>query len=123
MRDDLLKFLRKDSEERGATILCRFCIAHCGVESEAALFPDATHIFDGLSEFPTHVAHMRLGSFVTPRTAWPMEAIHTGVNTQLYTLALNWLREDRAYRQNLERDGRKLRGARKDDVCVCFIKV
>ncbi|KAF7789445.1 hypothetical protein EIP86_000390 [Pleurotus ostreatoroseus] len=98
VRDDLLKFLKKDSEERGATILY------------------ATHIFDGLNEFPTHVAHMCLGSFVTLPTPWPSkELIAGGPNTQLYSIALQWLREDRAHRQELEKNGRKVRGARRDD--------
>ncbi|THG95825.1 hypothetical protein EW026_g5899 [Hermanssonia centrifuga] len=99
VRDDLLRFLKSDSEERGATILY------------------ATHIFDGLNDFPTHVAHMRLGSFVTQPTRWPFVDMSTaGANTQLYTVALQWLREDRAFRQKLEKSGRKVRGARRDDV-------
>lgn len=36
-RADLLKFLRKECEERGATIIY------------------ATHIFDGLEDWPTHI--------------------------------------------------------------------
>lgn len=36
-RADLLKFLRKECEERGATIIY------------------ATHIFDGLEEWPSHI--------------------------------------------------------------------
>ena len=36
-RADLLRFLRKDCEERGATIIY------------------ATHIFDGLENWPTHI--------------------------------------------------------------------
>ncbi|PSR92226.1 hypothetical protein PHLCEN_2v4756 [Hermanssonia centrifuga] len=98
VRDDLLRFLKSDSEERGATILY------------------ATHIFDGLNDFPTHVAHMRLGSFVTQPTRWPFVDMGTaGANTQLYTVALQWLREDRTFRQKLEKSGRKVRGARRDD--------
>ena len=68
------------------------------------MIQDATHIFDGLNDFPTHVAHMRLGSFVTPPTPWPMEkALVPAVNTQLYTIALQWLREDRTHRHELEK--------------------
>jgi CCR4-NOT complex subunit CAF16 len=40
VRGDLLAFLKKETETRGATILY------------------ATHIFDGLGQWPTHVAHM-----------------------------------------------------------------
>lgn len=101
VRDDLLKFLKKDSEERGATILY------------------ATHIFDGLNDFPTHVAHMRFGQFVTLPTSWPFsEAKADGPNTQLYNVALQWLKEDREFRKELEKNGRKLRGPRKDEVPV-----
>ncbi|KAK7696159.1 hypothetical protein QCA50_000810 [Cerrena zonata] len=93
VRDDLLTFLRRDSEERGATIVY------------------ATHIFDGLDTFPTHVAHMRLGSFVTLPTAWPFPNVTAeGLNTRLYSVALQWLKEDRTYRAELEKTGRKKRG-------------
>jgi CCR4-NOT complex subunit CAF16 len=91
VRDDLLTFLKNDSEKRKATILY------------------ATHIFDGLNNFPTHVAHMRFGSFVTNPTPWPFS---TGAT--LYSVALNWLAEDREYRKQLEAKGRKARGARID---------
>ncbi|PBK69611.1 P-loop containing nucleoside triphosphate hydrolase protein [Armillaria solidipes] len=94
VRDDLLKFLRNDSETRGATIIY------------------ATHIFDGLNDFPTHVAHMRFGSFTTPPTPWPFTERPTST---LYSVALQWLKEDREYRRELEKNGLKLRGARKDE--------
>lgn len=103
VRDDLLRFLKKDSEERKSTILY------------------ATHIFDGLSDFPTHVAHMRFGTFVNNPTAWPLAPgsslsnLLGGHGSQLYNLALHWLKEDRDYRKELERQGRKLRGARRDE--------
>lgn len=44
VRNDLLKFLIKETEERKATILY------------------ATHIFDGLGAWPTHLAHIAAGS-------------------------------------------------------------
>ncbi|KII94761.1 hypothetical protein PLICRDRAFT_148930 [Plicaturopsis crispa FD-325 SS-3] len=93
VRDDLLTFLRKDSETRGATILY------------------ATHIFDGLNAFPTHVAHMRFGSFEKEPTPWPSAF---GSGATLYSVALQWLKEDRDHRKLLESQGRKTRGARKD---------
>ncbi|KAF8655218.1 hypothetical protein AX16_003125 [Volvariella volvacea WC 439] len=101
VRDDLLKFLKSDSEARGATILY------------------ATHIFDGLNDFPTHIAHMRFGGFVTPPTPWPDAASRLGLPPSprtLYDIALHWLKEDREYRRKLEREGRKLRGARRDEI-------
>ncbi|KAF8913875.1 P-loop containing nucleoside triphosphate hydrolase protein [Gymnopilus junonius] len=103
VRDDLLNFLKKDSEERGATILY------------------ATHIFDGLNDFPTHIAHMRFGTFVTPPTIWnPHQTKFLSINnlTQitLYDVALQWLKEDRDHRLSLERQGKKItRGARRDE--------
>ncbi|OBZ70096.1 putative ABC transporter ATP-binding protein C20G4.01 [Grifola frondosa] len=106
VRDDLLTFLREDSEARGATILY------------------ATHIFDGLNNFPTHVAHMHLGTFLMPPTSWPLvgattvnvTSVDLGPNPSLYAVALQWLKEDRARRRLLENQGRKTRGARRYDV-------
>lgn len=58
---------------------------------------------------------MRFGAFVTPPTAWPF--VKQGVITQtLYNVALEWLKEDRDHRKQLEAQGRKTRGARRDDV-------
>ncbi|KAI0650836.1 P-loop containing nucleoside triphosphate hydrolase protein [Trametes meyenii] len=106
VRDDLLRFLKNDSETRGATILY------------------ATHIFDGLNDFPTHVAHMHLGTFLMEPTPWPftgptaagVASVNLGPNPALYSVALQWLKEDRERRRALEGEGRKRRGARKDDV-------
>ncbi|KAF8165371.1 P-loop containing nucleoside triphosphate hydrolase protein [Crassisporium funariophilum] len=101
VRDDLLKFLKADSEERGATILY------------------ATHIFDGLNDFPTHIAHMHLGSFVE-QTPWPITdnlpiAARFPASTPLYSVALQWLKDDRDIRYSLEHRGRKMRGARRNE--------
>ncbi|EED81097.1 predicted protein [Postia placenta Mad-698-R] len=106
VRDDLLTFLLTDSETRGVTILY------------------ATHIFDGLSRFPTHVAHMHLGTVLSQPTPWPLTpesaaqvvSVDLGPNPPLYKLALQWLREDRELRRELEKQGRKTRGARIDEV-------
>jgi CCR4-NOT complex subunit CAF16 len=125
VRDDLLNFLKHDSETRGATILCEVLpvtAAHANVQL------DATHIFDGLNNFPTHVAHMRFGSFVTPSSAWPIIptsplAMQFPPSTTLYNVALQWLKEDRDHRRELENRGRKRRGARRDEVCLIFILV
>ncbi|KAL4075883.1 P-loop containing nucleoside triphosphate hydrolase protein [Scleroderma yunnanense] len=98
VRDELLTFLKRDSIERCATILY------------------ATHIFDGLDSFPTHVVHMRLGYFVTELTPWPYDS--SAVSTtplSLYRTALHWLKEDREHRLGLERQGRKTRGARRNE--------
>ena len=86
---------------------------------------DATHIFDGLNEFPTHIAHMRLGSFIAGPVQWPpvvaepklRDIVHAS-NQSLYRVALQWLREDREHRRVLEEGGRKARGARRDQVSI-----
>ncbi|KAF8639728.1 hypothetical protein AX17_000990 [Amanita inopinata Kibby_2008] len=101
VRDDLVKFLKHDSETRGSTIVY------------------ATHIFDGLNDFPTHVTHMRLGSMVTSPSPWPILpasplSVKFAPSTPLYNVALCWLREDRDHRRELEKSGRKSRGARRD---------
>jgi len=78
---------------------------------------DATHIFDGLGSFPTHIAHMRFGSFVQEPTSWPSGFVDGHQAPTLYNTALQWLKEDRDYRRILETQGRKGRGARNE---VCF---
>ncbi|KAH9981834.1 P-loop containing nucleoside triphosphate hydrolase protein [Russula compacta] len=102
VRDDLLSFLKEDGESRSATILY------------------ATHIFDGLNEFPTHIAHMRFGNFVMNPMPWPFSPTHPllgnnagAPNQTLFQVALHWLRQDREYRRELEKAGRKIRGARR----------
>ena len=81
----------------------------------------ATHIFDGLDAFPTHVTHMRDGGFVTPPLAWPfvsenIDAVSasSGFGSGLHGVALNWLREDREVRRAAVNSGAllKTRGAR-----------
>ncbi|KAF8718318.1 hypothetical protein AX14_011901 [Amanita brunnescens Koide BX004] len=101
VRDDLLRFLKNDSETRGSTILY------------------ATHIFDGLNDFPTHIAHMHLGSMAMPPSPWPIVpasplSAHFAPYTSLYSVALQWLREDREKCRELERHHGKIRGARRD---------
>ncbi|KAJ8583777.1 P-loop containing nucleoside triphosphate hydrolase protein [Rhizopogon salebrosus TDB-379] len=98
VRDELLTFLRNDSIARGSTILY------------------ATHIFDGLGSFPTHIAHMRFGSFVTEPTLWPSGFTDGQQAPTLYNTALQWLKEDRDYRRELEKEGRKGRGPRNETV-------
>lgn len=87
---------------------------------------DATHIFDGLNNFPTHVAHMHLGTFLAQPTPWPITpdvysktvAVDLGPSPTLYALALQWLGEDRERRRELEKHGRKKRGAKTVEVCT-----
>ena len=65
---------------------------------------------------------MRFGAFVTPPIPWP-----TGISISkddvrvcipLYRVALDWLREDREHRHELENKGKKRRGARPSDVSL-----
>lgn len=78
---------------------------------------DATHIFDGLDGFPTHVAHMRLGRFVTLPSPWDsLKDVASGNKSRLYSVALQWLKEDRDHRRELEKSGRKRRGAQNQEV-------
>jgi CCR4-NOT complex subunit CAF16 len=122
VRDDLLSFLKEDSERRSATILCAPAIhksPHTALITEApvSVTLDATHIFDGLNEFPTHIAHMRLGSFVMNPIPWPTLPVEPEVSEpSLFQTALRWLREDRQHRRELEKAGRKIRGARPSQV-------
>ena len=89
---------------------------------------DATHIFDGLASFPTHIAHMRLGTFVSPPIPWhpPSPSSFSTSSTKkhhppspestLHGVALCWLKVDRAHRRRLEEGGgRRARGARKGE--------
>ena len=86
---------------------------------------DATHIFDGLNDFPTHVAHMRLGQFTAQPEMWNSQngsGEGSASGSPLHGKALRWLKEDREYRLELEKRGRKVRGARSDGVC-CFYTI
>jgi CCR4-NOT complex subunit CAF16 len=103
-----------ESEQRDATVLY------------------ATHIFDGLNTFPTHIAHMRDGHFATPPTPWPIRdgvgaersstfeasvslvKSPTNAGSFLYALALGWLKEDKEIRRRAEASGERIktRGAR-----------
>jgi len=100
VRSDLLDFLTQESKDRGATIIY------------------ATHIFDGLDDFPTHIAHMRNGSFVIPPVPWPFSGGNAGTGrgsgSGLYTIALAWLKEDQETRRAAEKAGtvQKTRGSR-----------
>lgn len=90
------------------------------------MIQDATHIFDGMNSFPTHICHMRFGEIVNSPVLWtPNGAIQSSpsetgsvsaLGSSLHALALQWLKEDREYRRELERNGRKTRGARRDEV-------
>ena len=85
-RTNFLDWLKRETEERGATVVY------------------ATHIFDGVSTWPSHLVHMRLGRV----SEWG-KAEEFGVNlgsevlvksghSPLGELVLKWLQEDLATR-------------------------
>ncbi|KAM0790308.1 hypothetical protein ACM66B_005609 [Microbotryomycetes sp. NB124-2] len=118
VRSRLLQFLVEETESRQATILY------------------ATHIFDGLDSFPTHLCHLQLGSTLPPSPlAWPVqfpqhdksatvEGVPEGVRSRmedperpgskLLELALSWLSEDKNVRidKEIAIGGRRKRGAK-----------
>ena len=69
---------------------------------------DATHIFDGLKSFPTHVAHLQLGTTTGELHKWSPNA----KQEDLYNLALGWTREDRDLRREQEKEKGRMRGPR-----------
>lgn len=80
VRARLLNFLRKETEERDCTIVY------------------ATHIFDGLSDWPTHLAHIHLGKVIIVKehsiTDDDMSSSRVRRNGYLLELALEWLGKD-----------------------------
>jgi len=98
VRDSLLRFLKGETISRGATIVY------------------ATHIFDGLNDFPTHIAHMRDGYFVLNPTPWPLNPSDVADSQiifksgpSLHAIALHWLASDRAFRTKEEKEGRRVK--------------
>ncbi|KAI7947202.1 hypothetical protein MJO28_009110 [Puccinia striiformis f. sp. tritici] len=106
VRQELLQFLIEDTKTRDCTVVY------------------ATHIFDGLDNFPTHVCHLQIGSTTTPKPiSWPVSTTspesHPGIplealnqiaspdriGSKLLVLALHWLKEDRLIRLKLEAEG------------------
>ncbi|KAF2576760.1 hypothetical protein F2Q70_00006887 [Brassica cretica] len=85
-RADLLAFLRKECQERGATIIY------------------ATHIFDGLEDWPTHIVYVANGKL---QLAMPMEKVKDTSQKSLMRTVESWLRKER----DEERKTRKERKA------------
>lgn len=84
-RADLLQFLKKECEERGATIIY------------------ATHIFDGLEGWPSHIVYVAHGKL---QLALPMDKVKEMSNLSLMRTVESWLRKERD-------DDRKRRKERK----------
>ena len=92
VRQDLLTFLKRETDTRKATILY------------------ATHIFDGLGEWPTHIAHMYHG-LISPLidvNHFPEldEAIQTNRlhNSPLLLVVEKWLRQDAQAKKTLRKN-------------------
>lgn len=85
-RADLLTFLKKECEERGATLIY------------------ATHIFDGLENWPSHIVYVAHGKL---QLALPMEEVKKMSNLSLMRTVEKWLRKER----DEERKRRKERKA------------
>ncbi|KAK7356177.1 hypothetical protein VNO80_15444 [Phaseolus coccineus] len=73
-RADLLRFLRKECEERGATIIY------------------ATHIFDGLEDWPTNIVYVAHGKL---QLAMPMDKVKEISKLSLMRTVESWLRKER----------------------------
>ncbi|KAG2237448.1 P-loop containing nucleoside triphosphate hydrolase protein [Thamnidium elegans] len=93
-RADFLNFLKIETEERGCTIVY------------------ATHIFDGLGDFATHVAHVADGKCLSMNEMKNFEEFEKikikhqqekRLDSPLTTLCIQWLREDRDRLRNIKR--------------------
>ncbi|KAK4406780.1 ABC transporter I family member 20 [Sesamum angolense] len=73
-RADLLRFLKKECAERGVTIIY------------------ATHIFDGLEDWPSHIVYVANGKL---QLAMPMTKIKEISNLSLMRTVESWLRKER----------------------------
>ncbi|GJN92657.1 hypothetical protein Rhopal_005692-T1 [Rhodotorula paludigena] len=113
VRSKLLAFLVEETQTRGATLLY------------------ASHIFDGMDAWPTHLCHIQLGSTAPPSPlAWPLSgaagedaAVPPAVRarmddpqrsgSRLLELAVHWLEEDKRRRidKEVREGGKERRGA------------
>ncbi|XP_031119737.1 ABC transporter I family member 20 [Ipomoea triloba] len=87
-RADLLRFLKKECEDRGATIIY------------------ATHIFDGLEDWPSHIVYVAHGRL---QLAMPMDKVKEISNLSLMRTVESWLRKERD-EERKQRKERKAKG-------------
>ncbi|KHN02819.1 ABC transporter I family member 20 [Glycine soja] len=73
-RTDILRFLRKECDEMGATIIY------------------ATHIFDGLEDWPTNIVYVAHGKL---QLAMPMDKVKEINKLSLMRTVESWLRKER----------------------------
>jgi len=89
-RSDLLQYLKEETETRGATILY------------------ATHIFDGLDHWATHLAHIQTGGVIRKvgqLEEFPelVEQFNAKSTSPLMRVVETWLRAERRHASALER--------------------
>jgi CCR4-NOT complex subunit CAF16 len=78
VRSNLLDFLARETQERDCAIVY------------------ATHIFDGLTKWPTHVVRLHLGRVLICSTLEDLQLQPSkDGNSALYELGLEWLRKDK----------------------------
>ncbi|KAG9459864.1 hypothetical protein H6P81_004372 [Aristolochia fimbriata] len=87
-RANLLAFLRQDCEERGAAIIY------------------ATHIFDGLDDWPSHVIYVAHGRL---QLALPLEKVRETSKLSLMRTVESWLRKERDEDRRVRKE-RKAKG-------------
>lgn len=93
VRQDLLRFLEKETIERGATIVY------------------ATHIFDGISDWATHIAHIaqkKLELKVVDSIFWEESSDSTS-DSKLLKVVEGWLRKDKEIDRSLPNASEKTR--------------
>ncbi|KAJ3382812.1 CCR4-NOT regulatory complex component [Lobulomyces angularis] len=81
VRANLLRFLKKESETRKVTIIY------------------ATHIFDFLTDFPTHICHMTFGTVTRFKS---FENFPELQNSSLLLIVEEWLKVDYKRRKDME---------------------
>ncbi|RIA87968.1 P-loop containing nucleoside triphosphate hydrolase protein [Glomus cerebriforme] len=113
VRSDLLEFLKRETEKMNATIVY------------------ATHIFDGLGDWPTHIVHMKRGTIVAfhdfnknfpeldnmvshqflnnkqQLTIQEISQLHRNTSSPLLKVVEQWLREDLKELRLLQAEERK----------------
>ncbi|GES92196.1 glutamate-rich WD repeat containing [Rhizophagus clarus] len=115
VRSDLLQFLKNETEKRNATIVY------------------ATHIFDGLGDWPTHIAHIKRGNIVAfhdfhknfPELENMISSIgkqqltnNRNMGSPLLKVVEQWLREDLRELRLLQAEERKKAEQERDKVLL-----
>jgi len=87
-RADLLSFLKHECQDRGATIIY------------------ATHIFDGLDNWPSHIAYVARGKL---QLALPLEEVEELKELSLMRTVEKWLRKEKEEEKRIRKE-RKAQG-------------